>query len=238
MKFLLRSSFWLLAFLICFSQSFAQSLRVVNNVPVVRGTPNTDVVTRIGDVTVTNTSNRNVHVLIQKTFLPGYQKFSNSLCFGAQCYGADSLPTCTSRFGDTIRVGASNTTFTADFYPNGMEGTTRIKYCFLVNGSTSDSTCTIITYSNVTSTKNRLGSNALVASPNPCTDVLNLSFAPQDEASRIDLYNLLGQKMLSHNIAPSASSTSIRTADLPTGQYFVRFMMGNKSLATTRVSVR
>jgi len=244
MKHTLRNFIGLLALLITFGNSLVQAqsstLRVVNNNPSLRGLPTSSAIkNNVGDVQVTNISNQPVTVKVQRTVLSELQGSTNAVCWGIQCYPPSTVADYRTPQGDSIRPGATNTTLVAEIDPAGNEGTSRIKYCFYVNNNISDSVCTIMTFtSSVTSSKNKTSAIQMVGSPNPCTDVLNLSFMPQDEAARIDMFNLLGQKMISQAILPGTANISLRTADLPSGQYFVRFMVGNKSLGTTRVSVR
>ena len=217
-------------------QSWAQSLRLVNNNPVLRGAPSAALINNaVGDVRVTNITSRTLVVKVSRTILSEVNGSTNNMCWGVNCY---TPTTSITPSGDSIEPNGTNTTFVADYNPNNTEGTSRIKYCFFVNGSATDSVCTIMTFSTVTSAKAKANLLQMVASPNPCSDVLNLTFVAQDEAARLDMFNLLGQKVISQNIAAGTTGTSLRTADLPAGQYFVRFMIGNKSIATTRVSVK
>jgi|GEM_PF-816990 len=62
------------------------------------------------------------------------------------------------------------------------------------------------------------------AYPNPVNDILNVSYA--ENINNIEVYNLLGQKVITKTI--NASKGQLDMSDLPAGSYLVKIMAGNQ----------
>lgn len=60
--------------------------------------------------------------------------------------------------------------------------------------------------------------------PNPTNDILNFSF--DKEISKVTIYNLVGQEVLSKSL--NNNETSINVADLAAGAYLVKVLFGNE----------
>lgn len=89
---------------------------------------------------------------------------------------------------------------------------------------------------NSLTTINELENNVsdLIISPNPASDIVNIKYLLANQALvNVDLYNVLGQKIMTliDNETQSASShtLSLNAESLPNGNYFIRFMINGNS---------
>ena len=79
----------------------------------------------------------------------------------------------------------------------------------------------------------------LVVYPNPSTDMANVIFDANGENTNIEVYNSLGQMVLSENKGAVTGRQQVRfnATDLEAGMYFVRVQMGDR-LATSQLMIQ
>lgn len=212
----------------------AQSLRVSNLAPVVMGLPTASLLE--SNSIVTNNTNRNLAVKVTSQILeqtPG--SFSN-FCWGINCYP----PTVTTS-PDAIALspGQSNNSFKADYLPLETVGITKVKYCFFVDGSITDSVCTVVTFdTRPNSVSSRLAKAEMKAFPNPATDVVSISFPATNNNATIEVVNIIGKMVYEAPLSEGTSSTRLNVKELPNGQYFVSVKEAGKRVATTRLIIK
>jgi hypothetical protein len=68
--------------------------------------------------------------------------------------------------------------------------------------------------------------------PIPAKDVLNVGFTVAENVNRVEVYNVVGQKLKSVNIASGLKGVAVPVSDLKKGVYFVRVYSNGKELIT------
>ena len=69
--------------------------------------------------------------------------------------------------------------------------------------------------------------NSVIIFPNPTNNILNISFLNQVDTIKIDVYNMLGQKLIERCDAQT-NSTFIDLSNLPTSNYLLKISHGNE----------
>ena len=84
--------------------------------------------------------------------------------------------------------------------------------------------CTACNITGVADVKSTIES--VVASPNPATDALSISFNTTENATtKVAIMNMLGQEVLSAK--PNTVNTEMNMSDLQSGTYFVKINIDN-----------
>jgi hypothetical protein len=77
--------------------------------------------------------------------------------------------------------------------------------------------------------------NSLVVYPNPANDLLNFQFPKAEEKRKVELYDAIGNLVLSENA--SADKLFLTTRNLPNGIYFYRILVKGKIINTNKIVI-
>lgn len=167
-----------------------------------------------------------------------YERF----CWGPTCfnYGTDSSPTNDS-FLVTLQPGQSTSTFRSDYYPNGVEGSTTMQYCFHPAGEPLGGACHSVTFAAVATADvadwkpSKVGISSL--SPNPATDEVVFHFE-KPAPGMLEFRNLVGQVVRSELVFGGASVQRVDVADLSDGIWLVTYKVDGAAVTTKRLVIR
>lgn len=200
---------------------------------------------------VTNVGEESLDVLVTRSFLemadpfnfpydtasPGsYERF----CWGPLCYPFGTV--ASSDQGSalvTMAPADTNSTFKADFYPNGVAGVTTINYCFQTPGNASNAVCHAVTFVvDATANVNEL-LPAVECSlmPNPATDVVTLNMDRAFDGV-VEFRNLVGQLAKSECIQRGVTRQVVSLDGLSDGIWLVSLASQGRVLATQRLVIR
>ncbi|CAG5077448.1 T9SS type A sorting domain-containing protein [Parvicella tangerina] len=153
-------------------------------------------------------------------------------------------PVLLSAFSQTIAPGDTNSTFSAHYYPNNLDGCSLLKYDWVDTQDTSIVYATLYI-------RFMHGTGACTAStsleelidfdiyPNPANDNLNVQLStPSDETITMRMVDVLGKVVSTQTLGSGSVYSSITTSNLVNGVYFVTFEAGTKTLLTKKVVVR
>ena len=167
-----------------------------------------------------------------------YERF----CWGPSCfnYGTDASPE-NPAFLVNLNPGDTTSTFVSDFYPNGVVGTSTIRYCFHEVGAQSAGVCHAITFV-VEGTVGVVEAPAPLASvtslsPNPATDEVTVSF---DRPIRgvLEFRNLVGQVHKTEPIAENGLQQTFSLDGMSSGIWLVTYKVDGVAASTKRLVIR
>lgn len=78
--------------------------------------------------------------------------------------------------------------------------------------------------------------SALKLYPVPANNTLNVSLAAPSNNTHIEMFDMLGKKLIEQNIADGVSQTALDVSAYPAGNYFVR-IIGNKAQQTVKFTI-
>lgn len=115
------------------------------------------------------------------------------------------------------------------FYPNGRAGEAMVRLIAYVDG---DSANTVISGTYSASAQRSVGvlntkfdPEDIKVYPNPAPDYVMVSNLPPNDFSSVEVYNMLGKKMLSYTVTPQQAANGVQRFDLSTlskGIYMIR----------------
>lgn len=134
--------------------------------------------------------------------------------------------------GDTLSI------FSSYYKPMGLTGTSTYRYVWFDTNNPSDTAYFDITY-NITplSIQEMNKQVELNLFPNPAKDFINLHLQNVDFNSTIaiEIYDLIGNKVMSQTLISSSSRMDI--SDLSNGAYFCSIISDRKTILTKRVVI-
>ncbi len=162
-------------------------------------------------------------------------------CFGGSCYPPGTVE---SPGAYTLAAGElSENQFYADYMPNGIQGTSKVKYTLFNENNVNDSVCVVVNFISgfLGVTENLLNQIRFSgAYPNPAN--ISTSFNYQLPAgismARLEIHNLLGSVVREAVITDSRGKLTIPLAGLQEGMYFYTLRAENKSVATGKLIIR
>ena len=170
--------------------------------------------------------------------LPGsYERF----CWGPTCfnYGQDSSPT-NEAFLVSLDPGQGTDTFRGDFYPNGVEGESTLRYCFIDLAGDSAEVCHDVTF--VATATASLGREAVRAdnpsftiAPNPTRDVVQVRLQEARQGT-LELRNLVGQVVASWPVNPSTTRLQL-PIQAGEGLWLMTYSVEGRVVSTQRLVV-
>lgn len=170
---------------------------------------------------------------------PGaYERF----CWGPTCfnYGTDSSPS-NEAFFVTLQPGQSTSTFRSDYYPNGLEGSTTLQYCFHPEGEPLGGACHSITFTAVATANvtpiEKQATRLVSLSPNPASEDILVRFE-QAAGGVLEFRNLVGQVIRTEAVFGGVSSQRVSVADLADGIWLVTYKVDGVALSTKRLVIR
>jgi hypothetical protein len=237
MKKLLLSAFSA----VLFSGAFAQTspLQIQNAPATVTGSY------AVGNILqatfpILNTGNQTVDVAVSRKMLSEVTNSENNFCWGVDCY-----PPVVSISPNpvTINAGTTNTSFIADYTPNGFSGTTCIRYSFFKTSGTPDSVHTTVCFNATSISGNRKDAdlNNLIGmpSPNPANEMtaIQYSLPAGTKTAKLRILNAIGGLVKEMNLEKQGAALVI-TSNLPNGIYFYNLQVDGRSVSTKKLIVR
>jgi len=239
---------FLLLFALVLGMSFvltAQGLKILNRSDVeitgatidIDGVP-TDATLEVA-FKVTNQSGNSMNVKVKKEELAVVTATVNYFCW-VSCYNASTMESpdyLTIADGETVADK-----FKGDYEPAGHSGTTTIKYTFFDADNTSMESSVTVNFNAVTAGIEDFSfrGNAISdAYPNPARTHTNFSFHTENgKKATLALYTLSGKAVRQIQLPKQSGEYRLETADLPSGMYFVNFLVDGKVLTTKRLTVQ
>ncbi len=159
-----------------------------------------------------------------------------SICFAGQCYPPN---TDTSGSSVTIAAGQTETSngLVCDFYPDGA-GVSIADYVIFNANDLSDSVSVRVTYDISTGINGNYVLNSLVAYPSPANNQVNFKYDLTSKNSYINLYNVVGKKIMTINLSSNIGVYSLNTSSLNSGIYFYEFIVDGKRVSTNKLIVK
>lgn len=186
---------------------------------------------------VKNTTSAAIEVKVKKVVIDTITGTINTFCWGA-CFPPNvyvSPPL-------TINAHATNSSdFSGHYSPNGIKGTSTIRYVFFNQANNSDSVCVNIAYDILeVGISNQTAKNILSgAYPNPADSKVTFDYSINNaNEGSIIIRNLLGTVVKRSDLSSSETRLSFYTGDLPEGIYFYSLDVDGKSLVTHKLIVK
>ena len=167
-----------------------------------------------------------------------YERF----CWGASCfnYGTDASPE-NPAFLVNLNPGDTTSTFVSDFYPNGVVGTSTIRYCFHEVGAQSSGVCHAITFvveGTVGVAETPLQSASVTSlSPNPATNAVTVSF-DRPIRGALEFRNLVGQVHKTELVAENGLQQTFSLDGMSSGIWLVTYRVDGVAASTKRLVIR
>lgn len=187
-------------------------------------------------VIVRNVSGNTKRVLVKSEVISQVSGHTAFFCW-EQCYTPDVTvaPTYIE-----VLDGGTIENFHGYVRPNGFPGITTIRYTFYSVNAPEDSVQLTSIYEaspvGINDVKSSLSS--LEAFPNPANDKVNLKYTITSAAAKIEIYNLLGAKVVTLPVNQSEGSISISTDELSSGLYFFTLSEEGKTSKPQRLTIK
>lgn len=188
---------------------------------------------------VLNNTSATMNVMVKKVEVSMLESTSVYFCWGS-CYAPFVFVSPEPR---TIAAGEVNKDFLGDIeYPDGITGTTTVKYVFYDQANNRDSVFVIVNY-NIGSlgvkenfVKSTVVSNAY---PNPARSSVYFDYKlPGNTANaKIKVSNLLGTTVKSIDLKANEGKAAIDVSNLENGVYFYSLTINNSSSVTRKFVV-
>ena len=202
---------------------------------------------------VVNDTEDTLELMVTRTFVDTVSPFNypyvsdgigsyERFCWGASCFnfGTDASP-ANPAFLVTLLPGDTTNTFISDFYPNGVTGTTTLRYCFHEEGPASLGACHDITFvvdGTVGVSAPEVSPSALTSmAPNPATDEVVLRFNEPRQGA-VEFRNLVGQVIRTDPVLAGAQTLRVSLNDLASGIWLVSYTVDGVTVSTKRLVVR
>jgi hypothetical protein len=237
MKKLLLSAFSFFAVSAVFAQS---QLQIINAPTVVYGGYQQPVLT--ATFPIMNTGTQAADVKVARKVISEVIGSENNFCWGINCYNP---LISVSPDMQTIAANTSNSSFIADYTPNGYSGITTIRYSFFkVNGSSPDSVHTTIQFraTSPLGTKKDMDTNAILdaAFPNPANAFTKIPYnlPAGTKNAKLRLMNAIGGLVSEVNLDKQGLPVIIVTDNLPAGIYFYNLQVDGRAVSTKKLIVK
>ena len=213
-----------------------------------------DALPQSGDVLVTwqvsNVGENAVQLMVTRNLIDTVSPFNHPyvfgnagsyerFCWGNQCYlfGSSNSATQESYLVD-IQPGMIDSTFTIDFYPNGVVGNTTMEYCFHEVGDWESAVCQTVTFEVDASVRidgpEDFAARGMAIAPNPASASTTIT-VDASNAGVLEFRNLVGQIAKSVAVVPHTQGQRISLEDLPDGLWLVSHKVNGSVVATKRL---
>lgn len=188
-------------------------------------------------VTIQNNGTGSMDVSLERTsqtLAPGH---FNNFCFITSCWGFNVTypPTPAS-----IAGGSADNSFKSQLNHFGNAGSSTVTYRFYDVNNPSDSASLTFGYDITLTSSVSENAKSYIATPrpNPADNFTLLSYKLYDNnVYRLDVYNMLGTKVLEIPITKKQGVLMVETRDLNNGIYFCSLMNNGKQAGTTKLIV-
>jgi hypothetical protein len=156
----------------------------------------------------------------------------NAFCWAGNCY-----TTMVASNSATMNPGDTNSTFSAEYMPQGIAGTSIIKYKFY--NDSGDTAMFIIKYKIYTTGIESNANEQIISHPFPVPAENFINYIVSDNISDlvIELHDITG-KMVKTIKVNNTGLLQISVSDLNSGIYFAEVKSGNRVIRTNRIIVR
>jgi len=209
---------------------------LLNNGPlIISGDPGDE--SLVSYVFATNESTKDKEVKIRRieTHMP--EGTSSYFCW-AQCYPPATNVSPTAM---TIAIGETNTNFSGDYLPSGIEGEATISYVFFDEEDLSDFSTINVTYvASTVGIEENLNEIFLSnAYPNPASTVVSLDYDLKDvNDAKLVIYNLLGSVVRDVQINDAIGKLKVNVSDMDDGIYFYSLLVNNETVKTQKLVIK
>jgi hypothetical protein len=161
---------------------------------------------------------------------------SNSFCWGL-CYPPT---TDTSAVAVSIDAGGIYDEFSGDYYPNGNEGASTIKYTYFDENNPSDKISVVVVYSTTVGIDDPTDYKLSAAYPNPANGFVKFDYDFNDMPgdSKVMIFDLLGSTVKEINVNNRYGSLKVNTSDLKEGIYFYSLVINNEPTKTQKLIIK
>jgi len=204
---------------ILFTQQIkAQSFSVVADQTTIYETDPFEI--RDSPAKVKNISTSAKNVLVSREIVSLFNAHDNYFCWGINCYGP-----VTNQSPDTITLAPQeeNDSFKGYLNPNGVDGASKVTYCFINADNPSDRSCFTVEYFfGITSLEPKTYGNGTRSIPSvPASyDPYNQTIKVSVNGGKIDTMNMLGQSV-ELNFKYDGTGMVADASRLKTGYYFL-----------------
>lgn len=194
---------------------------------------------------VKNTSNDIIPIKVKKTIIDTVTGSVNSFCWD-QCFDSRVMISPNPIY---LEAGeTNNSSFYAEYWPNGHTGSTSIQYTFFKyegnNETYTDSASIIVTFLiNPASVQQFISENSTLsnARPNPASNFTQIPYQIPTNINgeiKIVIKNLLGAQVYTENVKPGNGKISVNTSDFDAGIYFYSLVINNETFFTKKLIIK
>ena len=201
---------------------------------------------------VLNETEDTLELMVTRTFLDTVSPFNypyvsgasgsyERFCWGATCFnfGTDASP-ANPAFLVTLEPGEETDTFISDFYPNGVTGTSTLRYCFHQDGPPSLGACHDITFvvdgTVGVATQEAVRPALTTMLPNPATDEVSVRFS-QAVSGVLEFRNLVGQVCRTERVQAGVTTQRFNVQDMADGIWLVTYKVDGVAVSTKRLVI-
>ncbi|MCH2235671.1 MAG: T9SS type A sorting domain-containing protein [Crocinitomicaceae bacterium] len=135
---------------------------------------------------------------------------------------------------DVAAVADGSAAWLSIYYDaNGNVGTSEYRY-YIVNASDVRVDSFDVRYASTVSIEEETIEVSLY--PNPANDIVNVSLNGNDNNMNVDIYNVLGEAVLTQNLVNGVNT--LNTSDLVGGVYFYSIRRGDKVIETKKLVIK
>lgn len=213
--------------------------KINNGTLLISGT-NPSVDALVGYIRVKNTTTTNMdNVFVRRVVKQEVDSTTNSFCFGIQCYPPWINE---SAVADTIKAGATDKSFYADYYPTGHGGLTSITFEFFDNvtfGKRVTAQATIeFAISAAGIAENKLVIRGPYPNPSSQTASFEYNFPSGSSNAYLVIRNMLGVEIENQALENRSGKTNIDVSGYASGIYFYSFVVDGKIVQSKKMIVR
>ncbi len=238
-KFIFTLSFITILLGAAFSQSleiyFENELLEPDQEITVAGEASSDAIV-LDAIDVKNTGSTALSVKCVRENIEIVPNTTNSFCWGL-CYPPT---TDTSAVAVSIDAGGIYDEFSGDYYPDGNEGSSTIKYTYYDENNPSDKISVVVVYSTTVGIDDPTDYKLSAAYPNPANSFVKFDydFNEMPENSKVMIFDLLGSTVKEINVNNRYGSLKVNTSDLKDGIYFYSLVINNEPTKTQKLIVK
>ena len=199
------------------------------------------------DMQLRNLTNEAIEVMVQKEEVDIVEGTANYFCWGS-CYTPEVF---ISPRPVTLNAGALSGEHDLSFHhqidpemsgdPNNfIVGTSVVKYYAYPFGQEDDKVCVQIWFAyNAESIDEQVAYSFGNAYPNPATSTVNFDYSIAAGANAsVEVYNLMGQKVMGQQVNTMQNHMAISVADLAEGIYFCNLFVNGQAVKTEKFIVK
>jgi hypothetical protein len=196
----------------------------------------------VAPLKVTNTSGSPINVYVKKIIVDTLATSSNFFCLaGGVCFGSNTYTSSPTFMA--VSVGSPDTVL-GDYEPNGVIGTSRIRYLIYNKSNALDSASILITFQTTSlagiAPEVANGETKISAAyPNPSNTAANFTYSLSRDVKKahVKIYDMLGAQVNQISLEGNQNSVQVNTAGMVPGIYFCSFVTDDKLVTTQRLIV-